>query len=47
MAGSNTQGGLQTLYAEMEPHHLLPLWEAMHNLVTPTPRSAASAHLWS
>jgi gentisate 1,2-dioxygenase len=47
MAGSNTQAGLQSLYAEMEPHHLFPLWEVMHGLVTPTPLSAASAHLWS
>ena len=47
MAGSNTQAGLRSLYAEMEPHHLFPLWEVMHGLVTPTPQSAAIAHLWS
>ncbi len=47
MPASNTQAGLRSLYAEMAPHHLYPLWEVMQGLVTPTPQSAASAHLWS
>lgn len=37
---------LQALYAEMAPRHLHPLWEVLHGLVTPTPRSAATAVLW-
>ncbi|MFO1023795.1 MAG: gentisate 1,2-dioxygenase [Acetobacteraceae bacterium] len=47
MDGSNTHPGLQSLYAEMEPHSLYPLWEVLHGLVTPTPQSAAAPHLWS
>jgi gentisate 1,2-dioxygenase len=38
---------LQSLYAEMRPHSLFPLWEVLHALVTPTPRSPAQPHLWS
>src|SRR3712207_9429849 len=46
-AAANTQQAqLQALYAEMRPHGLHPLWEVLHALVTPTPRSPARAHLW-
>jgi len=38
---------LQALYAEMAPQHLFPLWEVLHALVTPTPRSPVQAHRWS
>ena len=37
---------LSRLYAEMAPRHLHPLWEVLHGLVTPTPRSAATPVLW-
>lgn len=37
---------LQELYAEMAPQHLFPLWEVLHALVTPTPRSPVRPHLW-
>ncbi len=37
---------LPALYAEMAPHHLFPLWEVLHALVTPAPRSAARPVLW-
>ena len=44
---TNTQQAqLQALYEEMRPHGLFPLWEVLHALVTPTPRSPARAHLW-
>ena len=41
------QAQLQALYAEMRPHSLYPLWEVLHALVTPTPRSPAQAHRWA
>ena len=45
---ANTQQAqLQSLYAEMRPHGLFPLWEVLHALVTPTPRSPARAHRWA
>ena len=37
---------LQALYAEMKPRHLYPLWEVLHALVTPTPRSPAQPAQW-
>lgn len=37
---------LQALYAEMKPHSLYPLWEVLHALVTPEPRSPAEAARW-
>lgn len=37
---------LRNLYSEMAPRHLYPLWEVLHGLVTPTPRSAAQPVLW-
>lgn len=37
---------LGQLYAEMAPRHLYPLWEVLHGLVTPVPRSAAQPVLW-
>lgn len=45
--GSNeARALLQALYAEMAPQHLFPLWEVLHALVTPTPRSPVQPHLW-
>jgi len=44
--GNTQQAQLQSLYAEMRPHGLFPLWEVLHALVTPTPRSPAQAHHW-
>ena len=45
--GSNeARALLQGLYAEMAPQHLFPLWEVLHALVTPTPRSEVRPHLW-
>jgi len=41
-----TEAGLPALYREMAPHHLFPLWEVLHALVTPAPRSAARPALW-
>jgi gentisate 1,2-dioxygenase len=38
---------LQSLYKEMEPEHLYPLWEVLAALVTPTPSSTVQPHLWS
>ena len=38
---------LQTLYAEMQPRNLYPLWEVLGALVTPKPRSSAQVHRWS
>ena len=37
---------LKTLYAEMEPRSLFPLWEVLGALVTPQPRSPAQVHRW-
>ncbi|MBX9749833.1 MAG: gentisate 1,2-dioxygenase [Roseococcus sp.] len=45
-APAATRPELQALYAEMAPRHLHPLWEVLHALVTPTPRSAAAPILW-
>ena len=38
---------LKTLYAEMEPRSLYPLWEVLAALVTPKPRSPAQVHRWT
>jgi gentisate 1,2-dioxygenase len=38
---------LQTLYAEMQPRSLYPLWEVLGALVTPKPLSSAQVHRWS
>ena len=46
-AANTQQARLQALYAEMRPHGLHPLWEVLHALVTPTPRSPAKAHRWA
>ena len=37
---------LRSLYAEMAQLGLHPLWEVLHSLVTPTPKSVAEAALW-
>src|SRR3546814_6065634 len=38
---------LETLYTQMAPAGLKPLWEALAQLVPPHPNSPACAHLWS
>ena len=37
---------LDTLYADMAPQHLLPLWESLHALVLSEPRSPAVPWQW-
>ena len=37
---------LDSLYADMAPRHLLPLWESLHALVLPEPRSPAVPWRW-
>lgn len=37
---------LAQLYKAMEPSRLLPLWESLHALVLPEPKSAAQAYRW-
>ena len=36
----------QTLYREMSPLHLTPLWEVLHALVPPQPASPCVPALW-
>lgn len=36
----------QALYRDMSPHHLTPLWEVLHALVPPQPRSPCVPALW-
>lgn len=36
----------QTLYRDMDPHHLTPLWEVLHALVPPQPASPCVPALW-
>jgi gentisate 1,2-dioxygenase len=38
---------LASLYAEMEPQNLYPLWEKLSALVLPEPSSPARPHAWS
>lgn len=35
------------LYADMSPHHLTPLWEVLHALVPPQPRTPCAPAFWS
>ncbi|AOH85233.1 gentisate 1,2-dioxygenase [Sphingomonas panacis] len=37
---------LDALYADMTPRHLLPLWESLHALVLPEPKSPAVPWQW-
>jgi gentisate 1,2-dioxygenase len=37
---------LESLYQEMEPQHLFPLWEVLAALVTPHPSQPVHAHRW-
>ena len=37
---------LESLYADMAPRHLLPLWESLHALVLPEPKSPAVPWAW-
>lgn len=37
---------LERLYADMAPRHLLPLWESLHALVLPEPKSPAVPWRW-
>ena len=46
-AANTQQAQLQSLYAEMRPQGLFPLWEVLHSLVTPIPHSPARPHRWS
>src|SRR4051795_1867534 len=36
----------QKFYDDIAPHHLAPLWEKLHHLVTAEPRSPCVPHLW-
>lgn len=45
-AERGNEADLTALYKEMAPRHLYPLWEVLHGLVTPEPRSAAWPFLW-
>lgn len=46
--GANHQRAqLEELYREMEPEGLTPLWEVLHALVLPEPRSPAQVHVWN
>lgn len=36
----------QQLYADMDPHHLTPLWEVLHALVPPRPATPCVPALW-
>ncbi len=47
LPAEDARARLQALYAEMAPQHLFPLWEVLHALVTPTPRSPVRPHRWS
>lgn len=38
---------LETLYSEMQPRHLYPLWEVLSDLVTPEPQTRAVAAKWA
>ena len=33
-------------YGEINPFHLAPMWEKIHELISPEPRPRARAHLW-
>ena len=47
VAGANDQRTqLESLYADMAPRHLLPLWESLHALVLPQPKSPAVPWRW-
>lgn len=48
MALANDQRSqLESLYGEMAPHHLTPLWESLAMLVRPQPQSPAHVYRWS
>lgn len=36
----------EQLYRDMDPHHLTPLWEVLHALVPPQPRTPCVPALW-
>src|SRR4051812_29804580 len=36
----------QKFYDDIAPHHLAPLWEKLHHLVTEAPRSSCVPYLW-
>ena len=47
-SGTNEQASqLQDLYQAMEPERLLPLWECLHALVMPAPKSPAQPYRWT
>ena len=37
----------QSFYEELKPHNLAPLWEVLHGLVTPEPRTPAVPAKWA
>ncbi len=43
---NDTRAALESLYAEMRPASLYPLWEVLHALVTPAPTTAAQPWRW-
>lgn len=43
---NNNQAQLETLYQQMEPEGLYPLWEKLAALVLPEPQSPAKVHKW-
>lgn len=47
MTGKDANAQLQSLYREMAPKHLYPLWEVLAALVTPTPASTVQPVKWA
>ncbi len=43
----DAEQSMQQFYRELDPLHLAPLWESLHNLVPPTPRPVAQPFGWS
>jgi gentisate 1,2-dioxygenase len=46
-AGTRETEARQSLYRDMSPHHLTPLWEVLHALVPSQPRSPCVPAYWS
>jgi gentisate 1,2-dioxygenase len=44
---NDQQSRLESLYAEMQPEGLFPLWETLSELVPLSPKSPARVHKWS
>ena len=43
----DAQQAMLRFYRELDPLHLAPLWESLHNLVPSLPRSQAQPHGWA